>query len=125
MINNKKSCPLCYRSCNKEGCAWWNITDEQCVILSLMKGYKKPEKVAEYGDCKSYQEGYQDGYQAAMSELNTPVPVLIEDWNPSICPTCHKDFSDFEPCDDGFYKRVVGMERCPYCGQMLDWSEVC
>lgn len=125
MSKGQKSCPLCYRNCNKNQCAWWSVKDKQCVILSLMNGYKKPEFVTQYNDCRTYQEGYHDGYEAAIKELNTPAHVLIEDWNPSVCPNCHKDFSDYEPCDDGFYKRAYGIERCPYCGQMLDWSEEC
>lgn len=122
MSYSKKSCPLCFRSCSQEDCAWWNTSNNQCVILSFTK-HNKPENIAEYDDCKLYQEGYHDGYKAAMKELNTPISVLIQDWNPSVCPTCHNDFSDFEPCDDGFYRRAMGMERCPYCGQMLDWGK--
>ena len=51
----------------------------------------------------------------------TPKPAIIEKWEPSRCPTCNADFHDHEPCNDGYYKRAVNLERCPYCGQRLEW----
>jgi hypothetical protein len=48
--------------------------------------------------------------------------VIQEKWSPSECPRCHKDFSEYEPCDDGYYARAYSLERCPYCGQLIKWS---
>ena len=59
----------------------------------------------------------------AFDSMNTPKKVIIEKWSPSECPTCHKDFSDYEPCDDGYYDRAYGLVRCPYCGQLLTWED--
>ena len=33
-----------------------------------------------------------------------------------------QDFFDYEPCDDGYYQRAYSMERCPFCGQKLNWD---
>ena len=53
--------------------------------------------------------------------LNTPKRPKTENWSPSKCPTCGESFYDYEPCDDGYYQRAYSLERCPYCGQLLDW----
>jgi len=67
-------------------------------------------------------DDYKRGYEQALKNINTPMSVITENWNPSECPRCGEDFSDYEPCDDGYYDRATGLERCPYCGQKLDWD---
>lgn len=62
------------------------------------------------------------GYNRALDEINQPRLVIQEDWCPSMCPRCGKDFSDFEPCNDGYYSRCVSLDRCPYCGQKIKWE---
>lgn len=64
---------------------------------------------------------YERGYRQALNDINTPMGVIMLKWNPSECPRCRKNFSDFEPCDDGYYDRATSMERCPFCGQKLEW----
>lgn len=67
---------------------------------------------------------YERGYQQAVEDINRPMVVVAERWNPSACPRCGKSFVDYEPCDDGYYDRATNLYRCPYCGQKLDWSVV-
>lgn len=67
---------------------------------------------------------YQRGYQQALRDMNTPMQVIADKWSPTMCARCGSAFVDYEPCDDGYYKRATSLERCPYCGQMLDWSQV-
>jgi DNA-directed RNA polymerase subunit RPC12/RpoP len=62
---------------------------------------------------------YEKGYQQALKDINTPMQVIIEKWEPSRCPRCHSRFD--EECDDGYYARDTSMYRCPYCGQSLKW----
>lgn len=64
---------------------------------------------------------YQKGYEQALKDINTPVKVIQKDWNPSQCPKCKESYDDYEECDDGYYDRAYGLERCPYCGQKLEW----
>lgn len=64
---------------------------------------------------------FQRGYEKALADINKPMAVIIKAWSPSVCPRCYKSFEDFEPCNDGYYRRAMTMQRCPYCGQMLDW----
>ena len=57
---------------------------------------------------------YQKGYQKALRDINTPRKVIQKEWNPSECPRCQKNYSAYEECHDGYYKRVYSLERCPY-----------
>lgn len=67
---------------------------------------------------------FQLGYARALEDINRPMCVVAEKWNPSECPRCGNSFDAYEDCNDGYYQRAHGLERCPYCGQRLDWSVV-
>lgn len=67
---------------------------------------------------------YERGYNQALKDINRPMIVVIKEWSPSECPRCGHGFSDFEDCNDGYYRRATTMQRCPYCGQKLDWYVV-
>lgn len=67
-------------------------------------------------------DDYRKGYEQALKDINKPRMVIQENWNPSECPRCKESFSDYEPCNDGYYKRAYSLERCPYCGQKLKWD---
>ena len=67
---------------------------------------------------------YEKGYQRALEDINRPMCVVAGRWNPSSCPRCDEDFSDYETCDDGYYHRPMSMSRCPFCGQKLNWDVV-
>ena len=71
---------------------------------------------------ENMQTDFERGYQKALEEINMPMNVIIPKWNSSKCPRCQKDFSDYEPCNDGYYDRANTMERCPFCGQKLNWK---
>lgn len=66
-------------------------------------------------------EEYKRGYEQALKDINTPRKMITEAWNPSECPRCKEAFYDYEPCNDGYYKRATSLERCPYCGQKIKW----
>ena len=68
---------------------------------------------------------FQRGYAQALADINRPMCVVAEKWNPFECPRCGRLFFDgYENYDDGYYWRARELERCPYCGQKLDWSVV-
>lgn len=71
-----------------------------------------------------FMTDYERGYRQALEDINRPMCVVAEKWNPSECPRCEHSFSDYEPCDDGYYIRAITLDRCPFCGQKLDWSVV-
>lgn len=64
---------------------------------------------------------YEKGYTQALLDINKPMAVIQEKYNPSTCPRCKKSYYDYEECDDGYYDRATSLERCPFCGQALDW----
>lgn len=66
---------------------------------------------------------FKSGYAQALKDINTPLLMIMEDYSPSKCPRCQKDYFEYEPCDDGYYKRATSLERCPYCGQNIVWWE--
>lgn len=68
-------------------------------------------------------DSYIRGYKKALEDINEPMLVIQKKWNPSECPRCRSDFSEFEECDDGYYNRATNLVRCPYCGQKLKWEE--
>ena len=66
---------------------------------------------------------FAQGYRKALQDINIDEKVIIEKWEPSVCPRCFRNFSDFEPCDDGYYSRAESLTRCPYCGQAIKWRD--
>jgi len=64
---------------------------------------------------------YQLGYEQALKDINNPMKMIQEDWESSECPRCHKLFYDYEECNDGYYDRAYSLDRCPYCGQKIEW----
>jgi len=62
-------------------------------------------------------------HRASKLEQYQKMLVIQKEWKPSQCPSCKNDFSKYEPCNDGYYKRACHMDRCPYCGQKLKWHK--
>ena len=93
------------------------------IIRSKLDGsYKKEPKIVVL-DNEIINKIYNDGYNTAFTEYNTPIPPIItSEWAPSRCPRCDKDLD--EECEDGYYRRAVMTERCPQCGQKLNWTGI-
>lgn len=53
-------------------------------------------------------------------ELQIPKHPISKSWSPNLCPHCNADIGG--DCDDGYYENLH-YERCPVCGQKLDYSE--
>ena len=49
-----------------------------------------------------------------------PKKIIIRDWNPTKCPTCGHELST--SLGDGYYKHPTFLERCPKCGQTIQWE---
>lgn len=107
-----------------------NLTDIQRQLIYLV--YLKLDYLSseDVDIIKKILEGtlsesseYAIGYHKAIEDINTPKRVIIKEWNPSECPACHHDFSDYEMCNDGYYTRAESLSRCPYCGQLILWRD--
>lgn len=53
-------------------------------------------------------------------ERQKPKKIIIRDWNPTKCPTCGHELST--SLGDGYYKHPTFLERCPKCGQTIQWE---
>ena len=53
-------------------------------------------------------------------EQETPKKVIVSQWNPDKCPSCHAELS--ESLGDGYYSHPTFLDRCPKCLQKLDWD---
>lgn len=108
-----------------------NLTDTQRQLICLI--YLRLLDSLSSGDINiikkildgtlSKSNDYTIGYHKAIEDINTPKRVVIKEWNPSECPACHHDFSDYEMCNDGYYTRAESLNRCPYCGQLILWCD--
>ena len=54
-------------------------------------------------------------------EKQNPKKIIIRNWNPTRCPTCGHELST--SLGDGYYKHPTFLERCPNCGQAIQWDE--
>ena len=53
-------------------------------------------------------------------ELQIPKHPISKSWSPNLCPHCNADIGG--DCNDGYYENPH-YDRCPVCGQRLDYSE--
>ena len=54
-------------------------------------------------------------------EKQKPKKIIIESYCSTECPTCGHELST--SLGDGYYKYPTFLERCPNCGQVIQWEE--
>ena len=71
-------------------------------------------------DGYSYEE-IEEAIEFAIREVEKCIPKkpICKSWSPNRCPTCDEDLGG--ECDDGYYQNPW-YERCPKCGQILDYE---
>lgn len=89
---------------------YWKDIDGNKVYLELGEEYSAEE------------DQYKLGYQQALKDINNPMKMIMPKWGSSECPRCGNVFYEYETCNDGFYKRAKSLDRCPYCGQKIEWE---
>ncbi|MCL2312270.1 MAG: hypothetical protein FWC41_07275 [Firmicutes bacterium] len=94
--------------------------NRELQVEQLVEEYRKTLKDYKFTDFEM-ENAFISGLNKQFELLNTPKKPIIEDWQVSTCPNCDEGFYDYEPCNDGYYKRAYSLERCPYCGQKLKW----
>lgn len=72
------------------------------------------------GFIKRYCGGTVEECREAV-EKQKPKKIIIRNWNPTKCPTCGHELST--SLGDGYYKHPIFLERCPECGQAIQWDE--
>ena len=91
------------------------LTPEQ-VVQILERGTTIP------GDGWSFEQ-IDEALHIACREVSKqiPKPPRSGPWQPNCCPTCNADLGG--KCEDGFYQNPW-FDRCPACGQRLDYQTV-
>lgn len=90
-----------------------NLTPQQ-VIEILSRGTTVP------GDGWEPSQ-IEEALRIAIRETGKLIPKkpIRESWSPNLCPTCEGDLGG--DCDDGYYQNPW-YDRCPECGQRLDYD---
>lgn len=108
--------------------AYMNAMDMAIEALKEIQLYKDnklclvPEDVysRQCSELDAYKEiGTVEECQEAV-EKQKPKKIIIRDWNPTKCPTCGHELST--SLGDGYYKHPTFLERCPKCGQTIQWE---
>lgn len=102
---------------------YWEIgTVKECrELASIVNKVERNELAKIIDEWISYRKiGTVEDCREAM-EKRKPKKVKIKAWSPVRCPSCDYELST--NVGDGYYKHPIFLERCPQCGQKLDWSE--
>lgn len=82
---------------------------ERSELATIIDEWLKYRKIGTVEECRG------------VVEKQKPKKVKIKAWSPVRCPSCDYELSTY--VGDGYYKHPIFLERCPQCGQKLDWSE--
>ena len=83
---------------------------EDYAIEEAIKALKEIQQYREIGTVKECREAV---------EKQRPKKIIIEPYCPTECPTCGHELST--SLGDGYYKYPTFLERCPNCGQAIQW----
>lgn len=87
----------------------------QMLRESLDMAIKALEEIQQYREIGTVEECRE------AVEKQRAKKIIIRDWNPTKCPTCDHELST--SLGDGYYKHPTFLERCPNCGQVIQWDE--
>ena len=79
------------------------------IVISASKEVQRYRKIGTAEECRE-----------AVEKQRTK-KIIIRDWSPTKCPTCGHELST--SLGDGYYKHPIFLERCPECGQAIQWDE--
>ena len=85
------------------------ITEALNMAMTTLKEIQQYREIGTVEECRE------------AVEKRKPKKVKIKAWSPARCPSCDYELST--NVGDGYYKHPIFLERCPQCGQKLDWSE--
>lgn len=80
------------------------------MAISALKEIQQYRKIGTVEECRE-----------AVEKQRTK-KIIIRDWNPTKCPTCGHELST--SLGDGYYKHPIFLERCPECGQAIQWDNL-
>lgn len=77
------------------------------MAISALKEVQQYRKIGTVKECRE------------AVEKQKPKKIIIEPYCPTECPTCGHELST--SLGDGYYKYPTFLERCPNCGQAIQW----
>lgn len=90
--------------------------DTECdfgqALTSAISALKEIQQYREIGTVEECREAV---------EKQNPKKIIIRNWSSTFCPTCGHELST--SLGDGYYKHPIFLERCPKCGQAIQWDE--
>lgn len=89
--------------------SWEEMAEVRDIAISALKEVQQYRKIGTVEECRK------------AVEKQKAKKIIIRDWNPTKCPTCGHELST--SLGDGYYKHPTFLERCPNCGQAINWEE--
>lgn len=96
-----------------EPCDTFLITLDIIDAKALLVGAK-----SKFKDNREMQIALNMGIEALGMQI--PKKPILEKWSAALCPGCKEELS--EHMGDGYYKHWDSLDRCPECGQRLEWD---
>lgn len=87
---------------------WKYLRERRCGLDAVVEKCMEYEKIGTVEECRK------------AVDKQKPKKIIIRDWNPTKCPTCGHELST--SLGDGYYKHPTFLERCPKCGQTIQWE---
>ena len=85
---------------------------EKEALLMAVQSIREVQQYREIGTVEECREAV---------EKQKPKKIIIESYCSTECPTCGHELST--SLGDGYYKYPTFLERCPNCGQVIQWEE--
>lgn len=92
-----------------DGCLYGENNCAYKKAISALEEIQQYRKIGTVKECKEAME------RQKLKHVN------IEDWSPARCPSCDYELST--SLGDGYYRHPIFLERCPKCGQKIQWDE--
>lgn len=88
-------------------------TDCKDVAVVAIKALEEIQQYRKIGTVKECREAV---------EKQKAKKIIIESYCSTECPTCGHELST--SLGDGYYKYPTFLERCPNCGQVIQWEDL-
>ena len=89
---------------------WRYLRERRCGLDAVVEKCMQYEQIGTVEECRK------------AVKKNKAKKIIIRDWNPTKCPTCDHELST--SLGDGYYKHPTFLERCPECGQAIQWKNL-
>ena len=89
--------------------SWEEMAEVRDIAISALEEIQQYREIGTVKECRE------------AVEKQNPKKIIIRNWRSTFCPTCGHELST--SLGDGYYKHPTFLERCPNCGQLIQWEE--